>query len=112
MLLDCFAAIAISQFNSIWFDPSQFLTYQTNISEGNYTVDQLIHEIEKETLKVFLLIGLPGIIYAMFYAITHVCFVYSIQNTSVANTLVIIAGAPIFAALFSIIFLKEKFILI
>ena len=63
---------------------------------------------KKETLKVFLLIGLPGIIYAMFYAITHVCFVYSIQNTSVANTLVIIAGAPIFAALFSIIFLKEK----
>lgn len=38
--------------NDLTFDPSQFLTYQTNISEGNYTVDQLIHEIEKETLKV------------------------------------------------------------
>ena len=62
----------------------------------------------KETFKVFLLIGVPGIIYAIFYAITHICFVYSIQNTSVANTLVIIAGAPIFAAIFSIIFLKEK----
>jgi drug/metabolite transporter (DMT)-like permease len=62
----------------------------------------------KETFKVFLLIGVPGIIYATFYAITHICFVYSIQNTSVANTLVIIAGAPIFAAIFSIIFLKEK----
>jgi drug/metabolite transporter (DMT)-like permease len=63
---------------------------------------------KKETLKVFLLIGLPGIIYAMFYAITHVCFVYSIQNTSVANTLVIIAGAPIFAALFLNNFSKGK----
>ena len=63
---------------------------------------------KKETFKIFLLIGVPGIIYAIFYAITHICFVYSIQNTSVANTLVIIAGAPIFAALFSIIFLKEK----
>ena len=63
---------------------------------------------KKETFKVFLLIGVPGIIYATFYAVTHICFIYSIQNTSVANTLVIIAGAPIFAALFSIIFLKEK----
>ena len=63
---------------------------------------------KKETFKIFLLIGVPGIIYAIFYAITHICFIYSIQNTSVANTLVIIAGAPIFAALFSIIFLKEK----
>ena len=65
-------------------------------------------QYKRETLKIFVLIGLPGIIYAIFYAITHICFVYSIQNTSVANTLVIIAGAPIFAALFSIIFLKEK----
>ena len=63
---------------------------------------------KKETFKIFLLIGVPGIIYAIFYAITHICFIYSIQTTSVANTLVIIAGAPIFAALFSIIFLKEK----
>ena len=63
---------------------------------------------KKDTLNVFFLIGIPGIIYALFYAITHICFVYAIQYTSVANTLVIVAGAPIFAALFSILFLKEK----
>ena len=61
-----------------------------------------------KTFNAFLLIGLPGIIYALFYAITHICFVYAIQYTSVANTLVIVAGAPIFAALFSMLFLKEK----
>ena len=63
---------------------------------------------KKKTLNAFFLIGIPGIIYAFFYAITHICFVYAIQYTSVANTLVIVAGAPIFAALFSILFLKEK----
>ena len=62
----------------------------------------------KKTFNAFLLIGLPGIIYALFYAITHICFVYAIQYTSVANTLVIVAGAPIFAALFSMVFLKER----
>ena len=31
---------------------------------------------KKDILKVFLLTGIPGIIYASFYAITHVCFVY------------------------------------
>ena len=63
---------------------------------------------KKNTFRAFVLIGIPGIIYASFYAITHICFVYSIQYTSVANTLVIIASAPIFSALLSIFFLKEK----
>lgn len=34
------------------YDPSQFLTYQTNIQEGNYTIDNLVNEIEKESTKV------------------------------------------------------------
>lgn len=38
--------------NDITYDPSQHLTYQTNIEEGNYTVDELINEIEKQTLKI------------------------------------------------------------
>ena len=67
----------------------------------------LIYTYQKSFLKSFYLIGLPGIIYAILYAITHICFVYSIQNTAVANTLVLIASAPIFAALFSVFILKE-----
>ena len=67
----------------------------------------LIYTYQKSFLKSFYLIGIPGIIYAILYAITHVCFVYSIQNTAVANTLVLIASAPIFAALFSVFILKE-----
>ena len=67
----------------------------------------LIYTYQKSFLKSFYLIGIPGIIYAILYAITHICFVYSIQNTAVANTLVLIASAPIFAALFSVFILKE-----
>ncbi len=67
----------------------------------------LVYTYQKSFLKSFYLIGIPGIIYAILYAITHICFVYSIQNTAVANTLVLIASAPIFAALFSVFILKE-----
>ena len=63
---------------------------------------------KKNTIQAFLLIGVPGAIYATLYAVTHVCFVYSIQYTSVSNTLVIVASAPIFSAILSIIFLKEQ----
>lgn len=38
--------------DNLKYDPSQFLTYQTNIQEGNYTIDNLINEIEKESTKV------------------------------------------------------------
>ena len=37
--------------NNITYDPSQFLTYQCNIQVGNYTVDELLNEIEKESLS-------------------------------------------------------------
>ena len=67
----------------------------------------LLYIYKTDLIKSFLLIGKIGILYAILYAITHVCFVYSIQNTSVANTLVLIAAAPIFAAIFSVFLLKE-----
>ena len=68
----------------------------------------LIYYYKSSFLKSIILIGIPGIAYAILYAITHICFVYSIQHTSVANTLVLIAASPIFAAIFSIYILKEK----
>ena len=46
--------------------------------------------------------------YAILYSIMHITFAYSIQHTSVANTLVLIASAPIFTAILSLIFLKEN----
>ncbi len=67
----------------------------------------LIYNYKSSVLSSFFLIGIPGLVYSILYAITHICFVYSIQHTAVANTLVLIAAAPIFAAIFSVFILKE-----
>ncbi|MGL1832230.1 DMT family transporter [Rhodocyclaceae bacterium SMB388] len=44
----------------------------------------------------------------MLYGLNSALFVYSISHTSTANTVVILASAPLFAALFSWLFLRER----
>ncbi len=51
--------------------------------------------------------GHHGLIYIVTFSITNVTFVVSIQNTNVANTLVMIAMAPMLSAILGAIFLKE-----
>ena len=49
-----------------------------------------------------------GFAYACVFAITNIVFVISIENTNVANTLIMIALAPMLSAIISFIFLKEN----
>ena len=58
--------------------------------------------------KLLFSMGFPGIIYAGTFALTNITFIISIQNTNVANTLVMIAMAPMLSAILSAIFLKEN----
>ena len=61
-------------------------------------------------LKFFTMLfnsGYHGIIYILTFSVTNVTFVVSIQNTNVANTLVMIAMAPMLSAILGAIFLKE-----
>ena len=51
--------------------------------------------------------GYQGLIYVATFSITNITFVVSIQNTNVANTLVMIATAPLLSAILGAIFLKE-----
>ena len=51
--------------------------------------------------------GYHGLIYIGTFAITNITFVVSIQNTNVANTLVMIAMAPMLSAILGALFLKE-----
>ena len=58
-------------------------------------------------LKVLFAIGYPGIFYIISFSICNITFIISIQNTNVANTLVMIAMAPMISAVLGAIFLKE-----
>mgnify|MGYP000875187038 FL=1 len=51
--------------------------------------------------------GYHGVIYVTTFSVTNITFVISIQNTNVANTLVMIATAPMLSAILGSIFLKE-----
>ena len=57
--------------------------------------------------KILFQSGYHGIIYIGTFSVTNITFVVSIQNTNVANTLVMIATAPMLSAILSAIFLKE-----
>ena len=57
--------------------------------------------------KMLFSSGYHGLIYVGTFSITNITFVVSIQNTNVANTLVMIATAPMLSAILGAIFLKE-----
>ena len=58
--------------------------------------------------KILLSSGYHGLIYVCTFSITNITFVVSIQNTNVANTLVMIATAPMISAILGALFLKEN----
>jgi drug/metabolite transporter (DMT)-like permease len=53
-------------------------------------------------------LGAPGLLAALLFASDNVLFNVSILRTDVANTLFMISSAPVFAALFSAVFLRER----
>ena len=71
------------------------------------TLIGLLFFYKKKFFKAILAIGYPGIFYILSFSICNITFIISIQNTNVANTLVMIAMAPMFSAILGGIFLKE-----
>ena len=57
--------------------------------------------------KILFNSGYHGLIYIITFSLTNITFVVSIQNTNVANTLVMIATAPMISAILGAIILKE-----
>ena len=68
----------------------------------------LILFYKSNLIKVTLAMGLAGLFYDITFSITNITFIVSIQNTNVANTLVMIATAPMLSAILAAVFLKEN----
>ena len=68
----------------------------------------LIYIYKTKLLKELINNSWHGVAYAIVFAMTNIVFVISIENTNVANTLIMIAMAPMLSAIISFIFLKEN----
>jgi len=68
----------------------------------------LLFVYKKKFISQLLENSWHGVAYAVIFAITNIFFVISINNTNVANTLIMIALAPMLSAVISFIFLKES----
>ena len=71
------------------------------------TLIGLLFFYKRNFIKALIAIGYPGIFYIFSFSICNITFIISIQNTNVANTLVMIAMAPMLSAILGAIFLKE-----
>ena len=62
---------------------------------------------KKNFFNALFKIGVAGIFYVISFSICNITFIISIQNTNVANTLIMVAMAPMLSAILAAIFLKE-----
>ena len=67
----------------------------------------LLFIYKKNFIKFCLAIGYAGVLNAVLVALGNITFVTSLENTNVANTLIMISLAPFMSAIFGSIFLKE-----
>ena len=68
----------------------------------------LVFVYKTKLLKELMNNSWHGVAYASVFTITNIAFVISIENTNVANTLIMIALAPMLSAIISFIFLNEN----
>lgn len=61
----------------------------------------------RQFVGALLCIGWAGVFNALFFAAINISFISAIQRTSVANTLLLLSAAPVFAAILSLIILRE-----
>jgi drug/metabolite transporter (DMT)-like permease len=87
--------------------PSWELLFYRGLIPSFFLFIFLLLYYKKNFLHSLLITGLPGLLYAVLIALGNTAFVLSIQNTNVANTLIMIALTPFATAILSSIFIKE-----
>jgi drug/metabolite transporter (DMT)-like permease len=61
----------------------------------------------RDTVRAYRAIGKPGVAVGVMWGVGLVLFVYAVNNTAVANVLVILTTMPLFAALFTRLLIGE-----
>jgi drug/metabolite transporter (DMT)-like permease len=62
----------------------------------------------KRFLPALLAIGWAGVLNGVLFSAVNISFISAIQRTSVANTLLFLSSAPVFAAILSLLVLREN----
>ena len=81
--------------------------WRGGLSAVGLAVAVLLMEGRQPGQQQLLRLTRQGVVVAVSFAIANLAFIFSIQNTVVANTLVIMSLSPLFAALLSYFFFRE-----
>ena len=81
--------------------------WRGGLSAVGLAVAVLLMEGRQPGQQQLLRLTRQGVVVAVSFAIANLAFIFSIQNTAVANTLVIMSLSPLFAALLSFFFFRE-----
>ncbi|MGR3290177.1 MAG: DMT family transporter, partial [Paracoccaceae bacterium] len=87
--------------------PGLTISFWRSLISGAVVLAALFALNGPNTIKTVKATGKSGIVYAFFMGASSFLFVLAVENTSVANVVFILASMPIFAALFSLVFLGE-----
>jgi drug/metabolite transporter (DMT)-like permease len=77
------------------------------LTAGMFVLVALLAFRGLQDFRAVMRTGKPGLIYTVLMGTTAPAFVLAVENTSVANVVFIFASMPIFAAIFSRVFLGE-----
>jgi len=93
--------------SSVGADTWTLIFWRGLLTALTLTVAILVMDRKRFLAEAFLM-GVPGLVVAMFFAMSTVSFVISVRLTKAANALVIVAAMPLIAAVFTRIFLRER----
>ena len=84
------------------------LLFYRSLIPGLFLLLCLIVYTRKNFFKFFFNAGKYGLLNSVFITASNIFFILALQNTNVANALVMVSLVPLIAAIISFIFLKER----
>ena len=79
-----------------------------SLTAGTFVAIFVLLTMRNDVMKTITQMGRAGWIYCVLIGTTSPAFVLAVQNTSVANVVLIFASMPVFSALLSFLILSER----